>query len=79
MIPVVITSTPQLKKSLHISSVRPTPESAAFSPLTTTKSIFSSLIFDSKLFKTIDRPEIPTTSPKKSIFILYMFICYNII
>ena len=69
----------ELKKSLHISSVRPTPESAAFSPFTTTKSIFSFFIFVSRLFKIIDRPEIPTTSPKKVFSFYNIFICYNII
>jgi len=40
----VITSTPQLKKSLEIFSVIPTPSLAAFSPLTITKSILFNLI-----------------------------------
>ena len=60
----MITSTPQLKKSLHISLVNPTPCAAAFSPFTITKSIFFLSISFNKLLVNLEHPEIPTTSPK---------------
>ena len=74
-LPVVITSTPQLKKLLHISLVKPTPWDAAFSPLTITKSIFFYLISFKRLFINFEQPAIPTTSPKNSILILkFLFL-----
>ena len=58
-----------LKKSSQISFVNPTPASAAFSPLTITKSILFNSFWLKRLFKIFEQPEFPTTSPKNKILI----------
>ena len=64
-----MTSTPHLKKSSQISFVNPTPASAAFSPLTITKSILFNSFWLRRLFNIFEQPEFPTTSPKNKILI----------
>ena len=63
-----MTSTPEFNNSFVIFSVIPTPSVAAFSPLTTTKSIDLSLIIFGRFFLTDTQPESPTISPKNIIF-----------
>ena len=56
-------------KSSVFSFVMPTPGSAAFSPFTTTKSIFFFLIIFGKFSDIAFLPEGPTISPSNKIFI----------
>jgi hypothetical protein len=56
-----------LNRSFDIPSVIPTPWSAAFSPLTITKSIFLLSIISFILLITANLPDLPTISPKKKL------------
>ena len=78
--PEVITSTPQEKKESAISLVMPLPSSAAFSPLTTVKSILCSVVIFLKFSSKAFLPVFPITSPRINIFIeLSLFpLIYNL-
>src|SRR5688572_16327351 len=66
-LPVVITSAPAARSLSASLAVRPTP-SAAFSPLTTQKSIPSSCLSSGSRSVTARLPGGPKTSPMKRIF-----------
>ena len=60
-------------KGFEIFSVIPTPLSAAFSPLATTKSNFFCSIISGKYLLTTLQPDGPTISPRKSILICKLY------